>query len=866
MDITGKFPGLPDWDLQPPQTEFEYERWEPTGKLHLCNCPWGTSEVQVGTRSIIGQGNVVHFGTAAKRDEWFDANAQGLTFDIMYRGYDQTEYVVPVPFDVAMRYNYLWIEYQTATSDDNPIDYETNDGVRRVFYFVRNLISGDSAPNTTRIEVLPDYWTTFVYSITFTGLKLKRGHWAVKHSATPEEYLASPATNTKYLTTPDVEPSDAHLGKIALRQTFNGSKDGKVYAVTIWTCSTVEATAAHEVHALSNNTWIERGGGGYNIAALTLKQLQDLFDKINSDDYAHLAMAFKGMFFVGSDYITLSDEPYDMFGWSSVQAYHVGHIQAPILSDKLTLTKQMFGYPDKYAGYTKLYTSPYAYITVTTNQDAGHAANSWDVPTQAITYLQVCTNLVFSAPSFGATHKLLGVGTAESRKSEKIPMRTVDNNQSTTYYDANSNNYTWFSEFALHFGLVRTHYLYECVNYNQRAVILQNINKMYSGDAVPDDNSTSTGYSLQYRANWVPYRNQLVANSAVVANNKYALTAELANNTSADTKTGADAKNDCKYIDTSTNITNETTAAITAVNIDANSQSAQIGANATITNGIIGGVTTGVNGLVNGAASIVGGAASVVTGGVGAGVSSIAGGAASIVTGITTGVSTAAQAAVSANASIQQTTIANTAAQASSEIAITKNSDMAQLSKDVLNDKVRYSMGFADAIITNNNTARVNSTAASNDAALAQISRTKTINDAMTEQTYKVSKDNYDAAPDDYKLNNGCMIPVGSAANDYLALTGNDNVTINVNTMSDADIMRIGDEFALHGYTCDCWVYDSDGIDLNVMPVYTYWECSDIQANYYMPDEFADRIKMLLLGGIKIYTDPAQVGKGVIYQ
>ena len=96
------FPQVPE--VVPPANDFDYERWsEYETRLTLCNCPWGTSEVQVGQRAIGGLGKVVKFADDRARDRWFDNLSGKLTFTTPYRGFSQESFQIGVPFDIALQ-------------------------------------------------------------------------------------------------------------------------------------------------------------------------------------------------------------------------------------------------------------------------------------------------------------------------------------------------------------------------------------------------------------------------------------------------------------------------------------------------------------------------------------------------------------------------------------------------------------------------------------------------------------------------------------------------------------------------------------------------------------------------------------------
>ena len=173
--------------------ELDYSRYD-YSQMHvqICNVNWDQGEAHVGQRVLSGLGNVVYFGSAAERDKWFDAipDSECFRWDTKFKElHSDLTLNVPLPFDVASNYNYVRVTYNLFANDDNPVEYEDKTGVREWFYFIRE--ARFLAPNTSKLVLLDDAWTTWIYELDITSMILERGH-APLFSTTADTYLANP--------------------------------------------------------------------------------------------------------------------------------------------------------------------------------------------------------------------------------------------------------------------------------------------------------------------------------------------------------------------------------------------------------------------------------------------------------------------------------------------------------------------------------------------------------------------------------------------------------------------------------------------------------------------------------------------------
>lgn len=193
---------FPNFDTTAPydlKNTFDYTRWVADTKIHMVNVLWN------GDYS-----NVVKFDDDQRRDSWFDSieDQYALTLKSNARIIPDGTIKLPLPYDVAARYDYMYVDIPLATSKDAKIQYEAEGGVRRWFFFVGDI--DYSAPNTTIVHLSLDVWTQFINQSRVSYMMLERGHAPVAMSDT-DAYLRNPIANNRYLLAPDVNFDDSSV-------------------------------------------------------------------------------------------------------------------------------------------------------------------------------------------------------------------------------------------------------------------------------------------------------------------------------------------------------------------------------------------------------------------------------------------------------------------------------------------------------------------------------------------------------------------------------------------------------------------------------------------------------------------------------
>lgn len=332
--------------------EFDYMQWGINTVLRVLHVPWDMS-----------YDNVVEFGSDELRDEWVKQNTiREYKLDTAINVQPDGEIKLPIPFDVMSKCNYIVVEYPVA-----PVNYEKSDRISTVGFFVANVMQ--MAPSTTKCFVQQDYWFTYIHDIEITYMDLARGH-APMSMVDADTYLKKPIDNCEYLLAPDVNygytlseyTRDRTAGTRVKQIAEWVANSGQIYAVI---CSTGNAllewgtvnTDTMTVPSISHDKSF--GCSGFDYLAMKEQDLTLFIQKCNELRPQYL-QTIQGLFFVPEKLINII---YD-FRWEGFDL-DLHFIETPQRNFKLTtLTKDNFGYDEKYADIAKLYTDPYAQIEV----------------------------------------------------------------------------------------------------------------------------------------------------------------------------------------------------------------------------------------------------------------------------------------------------------------------------------------------------------------------------------------------------------------------------------------------------------------------------------------------------------------------
>lgn len=376
------FPGTPANAYQY-RNEFDYSRWPENVKINVLNVKWNSDYKDVPA-----------FDTKAERDEWLDAHASvadSFILQTMMRNVFDGAVKLPIPYGVMSRYNYLFVDIPMATSPENPIAYERESGVRRYCYFVEDM--EQAAPSTTKCRLTLDAWTTYINDVQIPYMQLERGHAPMAAAATVDEFLADPAAHTENLLAADVNFGEADRVTTSKLYDVGAGEKWVLFATTVapeLIGTLADAGASAYVPPSYRNDANNRAGyqdiidgydwsfgrdytsqnaptlpwetqgetvpNGYTVYALPAQDARAWFDAVATRCPA-LMRTIGGVFVLARDLFELATE-HIIFG------HHVWEVRESAYTKQISLTPNDFAYPDAYKGLTKLYTFPYATLTV----------------------------------------------------------------------------------------------------------------------------------------------------------------------------------------------------------------------------------------------------------------------------------------------------------------------------------------------------------------------------------------------------------------------------------------------------------------------------------------------------------------------
>ena len=890
------FPHLSNVNVYSYRNEFDYTRWVENTKVHLTNVLWDSS-----------YNDVVKFETNEDRDAWFDGHEGDFEIKLTTRHNLPPEggIKLPIPFDVATRYNYLVVDIPIMTSQENPIEYESEMyGVRRWHFFVNEVSS--RAPNTTMFDISLDVWTQFQNEVDIQYMFLERGHAPVA-STNVLEYLANPIENNRLLLTPDVTPSAANIVSSHRYIPFgNGTK----YVCIASTCAPSQLGSLGSVtHNASDYTF---GNISYSdTSARWGYQLQvSGFGAGNGDDFSALRtptstvnpngrianntfvyaiaasevygngtffadvmrtcptfmQTLLGCFVVDSDMIT--------FGQSYTVAGHT--VRACEGTERTidipSLEIEDFGYPEQYQRFAKLYTFPYASIELTDNEGETitlRIENTGDIAAHLISEIAfpyVNTRMFFTG--------INGVG------SSSYTWRNL--NGSTT--NMQMPNSDWFEYcfdhaipcYALYMDGETAWYL---DNFNDRLKAGRNNALVtYHNAARPASNARANvvDSDATMRANANRDADTLVTNmgnnTATIRGNAdltIATNQEMRDNAVLSGTNRKDYSN--HKADTLRTAANDYTTSLTTAQNETSTQSTiRSGASA-----VFGQIATFAAGA---------GIAGAAMGSAAPGVGNLAGAAAGIAVGSLAGlasvVSSAAVGESNAIAAAQVNTQTARNQVQSNDVSYNatercNNDTQGQLNTDIQNNTNLGNLLF-DRQTNNNNDCNTRNTANTSTTMKNNALATQAVNDANALYTREVgilnAKESLENAQRNlqYAYDGSHMQPprgIGSYAGDptpdYMRTRG---VQMKVRTMPLSEVHAVGDWFARYGYALDqIWPLELTG--LCPMNHFCYWKTRDIWVDDRNASNGTAQImfESIFNRGVTVWKDPDEVGRVSVY-
>lgn len=397
----GDFPNLDNVNVYKYDNTLDYSRFKPTARLKMCNVPWcGDYD------------NVVKFDDDAARDAWFDAlEGETVNLDTMFNVKPDGASKVPVPVTSAQGYNYLVVDLPRMTSDAQPLAYAAGGRKRRYYYFIQD--AQQLSPNSTRLILTPDVWTTYINEMQFDYVLLERGHAPVAASSVTD-YLANPRDNSAYLLSDDVNTGgEPFVERARAVKNYSAETQRACIATYADLLGDLGTASAPKVPAISEPS--TSGMLAPRVYSVAVGDLQPFLRALEVNA-PWMKSTVLGVFFAPSDLLTQS-APFTLWGVSLTTLDAVQKIEPfmqPGVAD--------FGYPAQAAGFAKLYTYPYAAIRIGDERGQTSTVRIEDLGANGI-QLASAVNLVMPYISIDA--RLLGIaGATDSLTFQTIEART----------------------------------------------------------------------------------------------------------------------------------------------------------------------------------------------------------------------------------------------------------------------------------------------------------------------------------------------------------------------------------------------------------------------------------------------------------
>lgn len=878
-----KFPNLSNVNVWEYRNEFNYSRWTPDTRLKLLRVPWDRTYK-----------NAVAFADEAARDNWFDS-AQGKSIELQsdFAKTPEGSVRVQIPRDEVARYNYLMIELPRFTPEGGAIDFEGDSGVRRLFYFIDDMIQ--RAPSTTELALTLDVWMTHIYSVEVASLYLERGH-APMYDIDADAFLANPRERCDGLLTPDVTFSDSSLVSGHVYKPLHMSDEKYIVFATTISPSALDALSAGTstgsdtppTYANRNTRsgyqeivngfeWSATGMSydGAEIPATVTSSPDDAiatglhlyatlyrdFNRLSgalAESYPHFIKSIQSAYILPRSLFSLGSR----HALGALQLFKLVPVDS-IEAGAFTLDKSMFNYPERYSSMAKLYTSPYAHLEFSDDFGASYSVRIEDTGAS----IDIVENVSACAPFLRWDVLLSNVDSGAAPASYSFKTLEGVNEQTIAYAgDFMSFAFKWdIPTYAIYLEAER---LYALDNYarseneRDRAIV------SYQNSA----RSANTGRENALDGNAMSKANTDASADTMVANNlndTATMTANLDIANAAGT-VNVTAGNTASY-----NINSENNQSIDDLLVaDQNLQDALLEvdndrmAQSTVASGI-GGILEGVaEGALQGAG--IGAAGGAVVGGVGAlpgaAIGAIIGTAGALVGAVTSGM----QNAVIANANATQLAAnkTNQGYHAQYQERLNNNGTLVQIDlKTATNTRNVQASESQNA----NNVATSNTNAANNaNTAKGNAARSKATGDANSTYTRETSIENakaslelaqrsYETGFESAKVQKPVQIGgySGDAVQDAFKRRG---IHMRVKTQDRNSIARAGDYFRRFGYAYDGF-YDFESWTKGEKVC--YWKARDVEL---LPSKGASAYAIMMLAeiitnGVTVYSDPEFVGR-----
>lgn len=874
--MTNKFPHLQNATGFPGDNErvysqypnsFDYTRWTSKTTLKPCAVRWTADDA-----------NRVKWDTDIERDAWFDRlTGAAYELDSGLNVIPGESVRLPIPYQALQYANYLVVTIPDMPGEGEQLDYSTRH-VARLYYFVAETRRINATVTECILEL--DYWTTYINSVDIPRIMVEQGHVAQAYE-TVETYLMDPIHNNRGLTAPEPDAPAAPVMTASNR--FIPLATGEMWLLLAVKCTYTQFTSLTPVgdtlpdtppaYADTGDYW----GRQYQVTGYAWGGVPNLNDVsapnatgISADNTrpnGYTIIGLKTADAYGHDFFgqltTRLPQAYNLIEACYVvprnminptsgakllgfDIYRINPAATSLLAD-IDLQPSAFGYPSEYARLTKLYTAPYAWLSITDENNNESVIRVEDTTGN----LAVMRRVSLAYPYLSAQTFLTG----------------VSGNGKTEYTWADLNNTphtTDIPDSAYH--ALSTHDI--------------PVYTLMIDSAVKYVNDNDSSARTQARENALnAYHTSVRGTNTGNANANANAETNLTNTQASAANSAANTKLQTENATYNTNLSNTASTDITGLNntkLDADvvTSNFKLGADksvdklvttaayeANVDSAVLSNVSSAVNTIAGAAISLA--AAPATAGGSLAAGAAVAGAGVSVgLSGYNTSVTLSNKEAVY-NANLQ-------AMESKANNAITTNRTLTTramtLATDVTNRSNKLNTDLTDStntlstnVTTNNvntgnaNAARSRNTAVTNN----QRQRDSGIFGAQT--ALEQAQDVYAAKLRD--LRRSAPVTIAASQGDALPdIWGVRGLQVRVMTQSPDVIRRCGDTFLQYGYTLR---QNVETPTLLVKSKFTYWRGDALIYAISAPARAVNIIQDMFESGVTVWRDPDTIGSSI---
>lgn len=392
--MTNKFPHLQNATGFPGDNErvysqypnsFDYTRWTSKTTLKPCTVRWTADDA-----------NRVKWDTDIERDAWFDRLTDAAyELDSGLNVIPGESVRLPIPYQALQYANYLVVSIPDMPGDGEQLDYSTSH-VSRLYYFVVDTRRINATVTECVLEL--DWWTTYINSVDIPRIMVEQGHVAQAYE-TVETYFMDPIHNNRGLTAPEPDAPAAPVMTASNR--FVPLATGEMWLLLAVKCTYTQFAGltpvgdtlpdTPPVYADTGDYW----GHQYQVTDYAWGGVPNLNDVsapnatgISADNTrpnGYTIIGLKTADAYGHDFFgqltTRLPQAYNLIEACYVvprnminptsgakllgfDIYRINPAATGLLAD-IDLQPSAFGYPSEYARLAKLYTAPYAWLSIT---------------------------------------------------------------------------------------------------------------------------------------------------------------------------------------------------------------------------------------------------------------------------------------------------------------------------------------------------------------------------------------------------------------------------------------------------------------------------------------------------------------------